>query len=136
MKVPRDKILKELKTRAGEKSVSPEQARIVFDAFIDVMSGHVKDGDTIEIGNLYIRDKSQKRKKKKPSSRSSRSRKSSGKTSKFAERFSNNIILGECIAIASDFEYFTKKTVDFLKKSIVITIVITVYYFLTVLIGC
>ena len=130
----RERILKELRDKIAEQSIAAEQAQVVFEALVGIIAQHVNRGDIVDVKAFTVHPRGERRKSRSHSSRSQS--KKSRKTWKWLDRFSNNIVLGECIAMATNWRYMSKKTRDFSKKVIILTAIILVYYYITVLAGC
>jgi len=134
MLVTRERILKELRDKSAEQSIAAEQAQAVFETLVGIIAQHVNKGDIVDITAFKVYPKGERKKGRSHSSRSHSKR--LRKTSKWLEKFSGNIVLGECIAMATDWRYLSRKTRDFSRKVIILTAIILVYYHITLLIGC
>ena len=140
MEINKKILIGELKEKIESQSVTINSIDTVVDTLLGMMRTHINKGDRINIQEFSVRSKGYWKSKKQTHSHRSGSKavkqSSQQKSQESAQRYSSNFFLNEMFLIISNRQYLLRKIKTFFKSVTVTVAFISVYYLLTIMVGC
>jgi len=135
MEITKRALIQELKEKVEATDTEGRSPEAVAEILFDLIKKHVQRGDTMQFQEFSIHRKSSERFVRHASSRS-RVRKSRRSTRGGTKFYSSNFFINEFALMLHDASYFWRKVLYFVKYAGLMFVLVVLYYFVTLLVGC
>jgi len=135
MEITKRALIQELKEKMEAMNTESDSPEVVADVLFELIKKHVQRGDTMQFHEFSIHRKSGERSTRHASSRS-RVRKSRRGAREGMRFYSSNFFINELALMLHDTSYFWRKVFYFVKYAGLMFVLVVLYYFVTLLVGC